>query len=271
MIPLPINRILLKLEAKTRIRRSRPSALMIAMLVIAGLLMLEMLSAGVLGLTNIPIEMPEKITNMETYELAVQSMNEQLFTFFRNYRPSPVAVALALALSLMHLMLNAGFTIYALHIARDEKADYGNLLDAFPIFGRVLALVILRGLIVFVLSLAFVIPGVIMAYRYRQTFYLLVEHPEYSVVRCLKESGRLMRGRKAELFVLDLSFLGWKIAQSAIPYFGTFIGVWVLPYTEITYAGYYCHIAGAKTAPDGKPFIEGEFRDDSDSDTPWEK
>ena len=270
MMRLPINRLLLKLETKARIRRTRPSPLLVAMIAISVFLLLEMLAVGVLGLTNIPLEMPERVTSMETYDLAVQQMNEQLLTFFEHYRPSPIALALAFALLLMYLMVRFGFQIYALRIARDEKADFGCLMDAFPIIARVLAMEIMRTLIIFVGSFL-IIPGVILFYRYRQAFYLLAEHPDYSPVRCLKESGRLMRGRKLELFVLDVSFLGWYLLQSFLPYFGTFLGIWVLPYTEIAYAGYYCHIAGPRTAPDGKPFVDGEFQDASDSDTPWEK
>ena len=61
MMRLPINRLLLKLEAKARIRRTRPSPLMVAMIAISVFLLLEMLAVGVLGLTNIPLEMPERV------------------------------------------------------------------------------------------------------------------------------------------------------------------------------------------------------------------
>lgn len=258
---LPINRQHLKIDAKTRIIRSKPNALIMAMILIAVFLVLEMLIPGVLGLNNLPVEMPEAITSYDAYMAAVEQMNEQLQAFFETYRPSVIAVVLAVLLYLMHELMSVGFTIYALHIARDEKADYGNLLDGFPIFGRLIALLLLESLIVFAMTLLLILPGVIMAYRYRQSLYLLVEHPEYSPVRCLKESGKLMKGRKMELFVLDLSFLGWVLLQNLVPYAGTILGIWVMPYMAITYARYYTILAGARTAPDGKPFTDGDFTD----------
>ena len=261
MNPLPINRPYLKLDAKTRIMRSKPSALVMGMILIAVFLVLEMLIPSVLGLNQIPIDMPEKVTSYDAYMAAVEKMNEQMEAFLRAYRPSAIAVILALLLYLMHEMLSVGFQIYALHIARDEKADYGNLLDAFPIFGRVLALLILQAVIVSVFSLLLIIPGVIMHYRYRQAMYLLIEHPEDSPVQCLKKSAALMKGRKGELFALDLSFLGWVLLQSLLPYAGTIIGIWVMPYTAITYARYYTILSGPRTTPDGKPFTDGEYTD----------
>ena len=61
-------------------------------------------------------------------------------------------------------------------------------------------------------TLLFVIPGFIAYYRYRQAWYLKTEHPEWGAWRCLKESGRLMRGNKWRMFCFDcsywLSFLG---------------------------------------------------------------
>lgn len=258
---LPINRQYLKLDAKTRIVRSKPNALVMAMILTAVFLVLEMLIPNVLGLSNIPVEVPETVTSYDAYMAAVEQMNEQLRSFFENYHPSAIALLLAALLYLMHEMLSVGFTIYALHIARDEKADYGNLLDAFPIFGRLIVLLVLESVIVFVLTLLLVIPGVIMAYRYRQALYLLVEHPEYSPVRCLKESGKLMKGHKLELFVLDLSFLGWILLQNLVPVAGTILGIWVLPYMAVTYARYYTILTGPRTTPDGKPFSEGDYTD----------
>ena len=69
-----------------------------------------------------------------------------------------------------------------------------------------------------------------------------------------------MRSRKLELFLLDLSFFGWFLAES-LPMVGSILAIWVLPYTQITYAGYYCHIAGPRTTPDGKSYTDAEFTD----------
>lgn len=261
MNSLPVNRPMLKMDAKTRLIRSKPNALVMGMILMAIYLVLEMLIPSVLGLSNIPVEIPETVTSYDAYMAAVEKASEQLHKFFMSYRPSVIGAVLALLLMLMHEMLHVGFTIYALHLARDEKADYGNLLDAFPIFGRVFVLLVLQTVIVYALTLLFIVPGVIMYYRYRQAMYLLIEHPEDSPFRCLKKSAAMMKGRKAELFVLDLSFLGWVLVQNILPVAGTILGIWIMPYMEVTYARYYTLLAGPRTTPDGKPFTDGEFTD----------
>jgi len=107
-------------------------------------------------------------------------------------------------------------------------------MDGFQHFLKIIGLNIVSGIFVFLWSLLFVIPGIVASYRYRQALYLLLDHPEMGIMECIRESKRLMRGHKAELFVLDLSFIGWALL-SIIP----FVSVYTLPYTESTYALYY--------------------------------
>ena len=64
---------------------------------------------------------------------------------------------------------------------------------------------------------------------------------------CLRESKRLMKGHKWELFVLDLSFIGWalliglasSITLWSIPIIAVAIRIWYLPFLYITRALYY--------------------------------
>ena len=59
----------------------------------------------------------------------------------------------------------------------------------------------------------------------------------------------MMNGRKGELFVLDLSFLGWNLL-TVIP----FVSIFVIPYTNFTYVNYYLALRDMPS-PDG----EGEL------------
>lgn len=105
-----------------------------------------------------------------------------------------------------------GFAITALKALRGD--EQGWLHDSFGGFRRpldVMWLMVLMNLKVFLWSLLFLVPGIIAAYRYRQAWYLKGENPDWSASRCLKESGRMMKGRKAQAFALDLSYAGWFI------------------------------------------------------------
>ena len=43
------------------------------------------------------------------------------------------------------------------------------------------------------------------------TEFIAMENPEMSASDCLRKSQELMDGHKKELFVLDLSFIGWHL------------------------------------------------------------
>lgn len=61
-------------------------------------------------------------------------------------------------------------------------------------------------------SLLLIVPGVIALYRYRQAWYLMSEHPDWSAGECLAVSGRMMVGHKGQAFLLDLVFFGLMLA-----------------------------------------------------------
>ena len=138
------------------------------------------------------------------------------------------------ALAIVSSILSAGFRIYCLGISRYHPSEIGTIFDGFGIFFRFMALSIVQGFFIFLWSLLFYIPGIIAALRYSQAFYIMIDHPEYSIMECIRESKRLMDGRKGEYFVLSLSFFGW-ILLGVIP----FVGIWVTPYMEVTMCNYY--------------------------------
>ena len=71
--------------------------------------------------------------------------------------------------------------------------------------------------------------------RYRLALYILIDHPEKTVIQCIRESKEMMRGHKAELFRLDLSMIGWLLLDMFVP----FAAVWTAPYTNTVWAMYY--------------------------------
>lgn len=69
----------------------------------------------------------------------------------------------------------------------------------------------LRDLYTFLWTLLFIIPGIIKFYEYRMVPYLLAENPGMERKRAFEISRQMMHGQKLDVFVLDLSFLGWEI------------------------------------------------------------
>lgn len=110
----------------------------------------------------------------------------------------------------------------------------------FPTFwsdnqNTILLIVAIAGLAI-VLSLVLSIPLLIKTYSYRMTPWVLADNPRIGFRRALKLSRQMMRGNKFELFVLDLSFLGWYL----LGLLAFVIGTWfVRPYHQATIAELY--------------------------------
>ena len=58
-------------------------------------------------------------------------------------------------------------------------------------------------------SLLFTFPGIIKSYSYSQMFFVLAENPKLSSYQAMKISKILTRKHKADLFFMNLSFVGW--------------------------------------------------------------
>ena len=103
----------------------------------------------------------------------------------------------------------------------------------------------------FLWSLLFIIPGIVKSYSYAMTPYILLDRPELSATEALKESEKMMNGHKMELFILDLSFIGWILLSMLT------CGILVLyvePYMMATKSAFYLELKG----PDPEPAVEEE-------------
>lgn len=81
-----------------------------------------------------------------------------------------------------------------------------------------------------------VVPGIYWAFCYRQVPYLLAENPYLTTRRAMQLSRDMMYGEKWHCFLLDLSFIGWKILC------GFTLGIGYLflePYVQATDAELY--------------------------------
>ena len=91
-------------------------------------------------------------------------------------------------------------------------------------------------------SLLFVIPGIIMGYAYRMVPYIVAEDPNISAMDAIKKSKEMMDGHKWELFVFDLSFIGWNILSLFTC--GILSIVYVNPYYYSASAVFYKTVKG---------------------------
>lgn len=142
-------------------------------------------------------------------------------------------LAVEVVFGLIGILWQVGYYSYTLRLSRRYYASASNLLDGLRKTGKVIWLYILISFFTFLWSCLFVIPGIVAAYRYRMAYYALLDDPSLTARQALNVSKRITQGHKGELFMLDLSFLGWDFL---IVLTCGILAIWKLPYILATYA-----------------------------------
>lgn len=125
----------------------------------------------------------------------------------------------------------------------EARCDMGELSYAFKNdYLNVIKIMFFRDLFTFLWTLLFIIPGIVKRYEYSMVPYILSENPGMDMQKAFDESRRLTYGQKWQMFVLDLSFMGWAILSSLT---AGLLGIFfVSPYTYLTKAGLYRRLRG---------------------------
>lgn len=113
----------------------------------------------------------------------------------------------------------------------------GNMFGvAFGNWTHNLGGMLLMALYTFAWMLLLIIPGLIKAFAYAMTPFILNDKPELSANEAIDLSRKMMEGHKMDLFILELSFIGWYILG-----FLTFcVGyLWLIPYQYTSIAAFY--------------------------------
>ena len=141
-------------------------------------------------------------------------------------------------LSLLALPLSWGLTVSLLRNHREESVDLENLFDGFRggRYTRVFCAIFLVQLFTILWTLLLIIPGIMKAFSYALTPYILLDEPELTARQAITRSCEIMQGRRWKLFCLSLSFIGWGILSLLT--FG--IGfLWLVPYMNASVAAFY--------------------------------
>ena len=134
--------------------------------------------------------------------------------------------------------LQVGFTfLFFCTIIRGETPSIGMIFRPFSQYGRYLWGYIRICFFVFLWSLLFIIPGIVATLRYSMTYYIMLDHPEYSVKEAMKESCAITRGFKWRIFGYGLL-----LGLIGIPVIVLTLGLgvlWFLPWSSAFYASIY--------------------------------
>lgn len=107
-----------------------------------------------------------------------------------------------------------------------------------------------KNLYLFFWTLLFIIPGIVKMYAYRMVPYILAEEPTLPISEAIRRSNSMTNEIKFEMFVMDLSFLGWYLL-GLIP---CGLGIlFVVPYHQATLGKLYVSLA--QDSINDSPFI----------------
>ncbi len=248
------NRQEAKWLARDAMRGARPNPMLVTLVY---LLLTGVLGSIVLSYVAAPFEAAYFYLTETTY--SVEEIMTSIFTFSR----LGLIFLMQFLLSLYNWVMGYGYTSYCLRMARREGPSYRNLLDGFYHIGRSLGVGFLTSLFTFLwglIGVAFymvmvmlsVVSGlmfpamigvvgmalwtVIVNCRYRLAPYFLLDNPEMGALEAIRHSKSAMRGHIVDLFVQDLSFLGWTLL---VPFTLGILSFWLDPYMGAAQANFY--------------------------------
>ncbi|MEG2570148.1 MAG: DUF975 family protein [Clostridia bacterium] len=134
-------------------------------------------------------------------------------------------------------VMYGGVCATTLRVSRGEKIScslpFTSTMHNYP---RKLGGIYWMHLFTFLWSLLLIIPGIVKSYAYSFTPYILAEFPNVKARDALKLSMKMTNGAKGDLFLFDLSFIGW--AMLTVITFGI-VGIYVAPYYAVAHASLY--------------------------------
>lgn len=177
--------------------------------------------------------------------------------------------------------LMLGKAIFFLCQNRQKTTRISMLFEGFKNFGNALVAALLMTIFIVLWYLLFVIPGIIAAIAYSQTFYILAHDKRIDGLEAIRQSKKMMQGHKWKYFCLTMRFALWGLLISlpsiiimiviiasyvenpdelrSLPLFYTkfFLAMspaiivsilWLTPYMEASFARFHDDLRGPATA-----------------------
>ena len=245
-----MNRRELKTTAKQSVRNARGSVKPVTLALILSVLALTALEWAVTMLSE--------RSGGGTHYLS-QAISAQT-------RAYVIVALVSLIFQFLLVLLAVGYQALSLRLSRNEEFSMDILLEGFRVWGRAVLLYlyisVILGLWAAILSMppSYVLAGLymsgsvsedmmfllmsgymalvmlILSYRYRMAYFILLDSPEKSIRQIITEAKAITQTHRWQLFLLDLSFVPWLLL--CVLTCGVLL-IWKLPYMAATYAHTY--------------------------------
>ena len=129
-----------------------------------------------------------------------------------------------------------GLYVLYLAIVRKSDARIEMLFAGFKCFGTALGAYLLVLIFVCLWMLLLIVPGIIAAYAYAMTFFILADDPALAPLEAITRSKEMMSGHKWKLFCLGWRFFGWALLCLLTCGIGF---IWLFPYMQTAMVHFY--------------------------------
>ena len=144
--------------------------------------------------------------------------------------------------------MSLGLAIFSLSLSRKQDAKLSQIFEGFQKFGVALGAYILMVIFIILWMLLLIIPGIIAALAYSQTFYIIAENDSIGPLQAITKSKEMMKGNKWKYCYLGLRFIGWGLLCILTVGIGF---LWFLPYITISLTQFYDDIAKEDSTVEG--------------------
>ena len=175
--------------------------------------------------------------NFEIDQEIVQSIPDVVIIILSAF--ASIAGVLSLLQFILGGTVQLGYVKFLLKQYHHSQPEIKDLFSEFDRFGQGFLQAFLRGLYIVLWTLLFIIPGIIKAFSYSMTPFIMADNPNMTANEAITASRELMDGHKWDLFVLDLSFIGWGLLNILTLGIGSF---WLNPYMNAAHAAFYRHL-----------------------------
>jgi uncharacterized membrane protein len=148
--------------------------------------------------------------------------------------------------------LGLGTASFFLSLSRRQEAQLSQLFEGFQDFTRALVTYLLAILFILLWTFLIIIPGIVAAFSYSQTFFILAENPQMESRDVLRKSKAMMKGNRWKLFCLFWRFFGWFLLGILSLGIGF---LWIIPYMITASARFYDDLK----REDKPPILEGDL------------
>lgn len=167
--------------------------------------------------------------------------------YLDKFRANPFAWLMTIIISIVMGLIAWGIVYTVLHFRDNGTKEnvFSGIFGAFTSnFKNNFLTYILQSIFLVLWTWLFIIPGLIKVYSYSMTPYIMRDMLDHSheptATEAITASRQLMKGHKMDLFILDLSFIGWWLLGIISCGIGL---LWVVPYYRQTKANFYRNLA----------------------------